>query len=273
MKGLKTYILHLGDGNVDSNYFVGSSTVGTVANPHEEHMLLRHPYVSVLIDHPEAGWILFDTGPTRHPERDCTPGMQNRCIFELPEECSMESQLALVGLTPKDIKHVIISHLHNDHLGNAHLFAETADFYVAKAEMAEAACRILEKPHDIEYAATAWYLRDEVFQPVKQWHYIEDDYELFPGIDVLTLPGHTACVLGLLIHNENQPVLVCSDAINESRNYEYGIQPSYLFDSLGWVKSIEKVKRLQKKYNARLVFGHDENQFYNELKLAPEYYD
>lgn len=266
---MKTYVLHYGDGNVDSNYFVGQSTCASVESPEEPHMMLRHPYVGVLIDHPECGWILYDTGPTRTIE-DLPASIRYRCKFELPEECSMENQLALVGLKPEDIKHVVMSHLHNDHLGQAKLFAETADFYVARDEMANAALSILEDP-DPEHAAQFWYLRDEIFQPVKSWTYIDHDQELFPGIDVVLLPGHSAGVLGLLIHNENQPVFAVADAINEVRNYN-GTMPGVSFNSKAWRESVAKVKELEKKYDAQLIFGHDSDQF-NELKHAPEYYD
>ena len=271
LKGLKTYILHLGDGNLDSNYMVRDDTCASTEFPEEKHRWDRHPYVAVLIDHPECGWILYDTGPSRTPKEDWTDSMLYRCIPELPEETSMENQLKLAGVAPKDIKHVVMSHLHMDHFGNAKLFADTADFYVAKREMEEAALMILQKP-DPEWAAQFWYLRSEVFQTVKSWTYIDHEYELFPGIDVILLPGHTACVLGLLIHNENQPVLVVGDAINNIRNYN-GMPPGPQFDSVGWRASVQKVHELQRKYNAQLVFGHDANQFYNELKLAPAYYD
>jgi len=268
---MKTYFLHFGDGNLDANYFVKDSTLATVDNPNPVVQWNRHPFWGALIDHPECGWILYDTGPTRKVEAEMTKGMVTLCKFELPEETSMENQLQLLGLTPKDIKHVVISHMHMDHLGQAKLFADTADFYVAKDEIAFAAQKILENP-DPEWAGKFCYLRNEVFHPVKSWTYIDHDYELFPGIDVITLPGHTPCVLGLLIHSENQPLLLVSDAINQSINYK-GNPPGAIYDSVNWHRSVQKVRELERKYKAKVIFGHDENQFYNELMLAPKFYD
>jgi RNase P/RNase MRP subunit p30 len=48
--------------------------------------------------------------------------------------------------------------------------------------------------------------------------------------------------------------------------------PGLIYDSLGFVDTVEKVRKLQRKYNAKIIFGHDAKQF-SELKLAPEFYE
>jgi hypothetical protein len=45
-----------------------------------------------------------------------------------------------------------------------------------------------------------------------------------------------------------------------------------LYDSVGFFRSVEKVRRLEHKYHARVVFGHD-GDVLKEFKLSPEYYD
>jgi len=49
--------------------------------------------------------------------------------------------------------------------------------------------------------------------------------------------------------------------------------PGLVYDSLGFINSVEKVRKLQKKYNAKVVFGHDYEQFWSETKLSPDFYE
>ena len=46
----------------------------------------------------------------------------------------------------------------------------------------------------------------------------------------------------------------------------------FLYDSLSFFKSIEKVRALEKKYNAKVVYAHD-YEFFQTLDLAPKFYD
>lgn len=270
MKDMKAYILHLGDAGVESTYFIGDDTAATVDNPTAPHRLLHNPFTAILIDHPQAGWILFDTGIPEDWEQTWTKHMKKTIRVDRPPEKSMERQLDLVGVKPKDIKHVIISHLHMDHTGNMKLFADTADFYFAKKDHELAALNLLAWNEE-QYQGNFFWVRDEVFQRLKSRTYIDRDEELFPGVEIITLPGHSPCVLGLLLHLENQPLLITSDACNCIENYN-GHFPGPMFDNVSYAQSIRKIKDLEKKHGALVMFGHSTEQL-NGLKKAPEFYD
>ena len=47
--------------------------------------------------------------------------------------------------------------------------------------------------------------------------------------------------------------------------------PKIVYDSLGFQKSVEKLRRLQRKYNARIIFPHDLAQF-ETLEKCPIFY-
>jgi len=89
-----------------------------------------------LIEHPE-GLILVDTGETAQIyEKDYLPdgGLYHKAVetrIEPAEEITQ--QLAKIGFTPKDVKTVIFTHLHGDHIGGLPHF-EHCKFYVAKTE-------------------------------------------------------------------------------------------------------------------------------------------
>ena len=269
MKNMKAYILHLGNAWVESNYFIAHNTAGTSDNPNAPHQAIDTPHVGVLVDHPEVGWVLYDTGTQANWEEEWTVAQKSFARVIKPESTNMEYQLGLVGVKPEDIKYVIMSHLHQDHTGNMKLFTG-ADFFVAKDEIAWAALNLLAMNEE-QYQANPFWVRDTVFLKVKSRTYIDRDTELFPGIELITLPGHSPCVLGMVLHLENQPLIFTSDAIHVLQNYNGHVQGT-MYDSLSFVESVRKVKDLEKKYKAKVIFGHDIDQF-NGLKKAPEYYD
>ena len=47
--------------------------------------------------------------------------------------------------------------------------------------------------------------------------------------------------------------------------------PGLAYDTIGYKKTVERIHRLKKKYNAKVLFGHDIDQ-YRTLKFVPEYY-
>ncbi|MBN9070348.1 MAG: MBL fold metallo-hydrolase [Rhizobiales bacterium] len=94
------------------------------------------PAVAMLLLHPEEGPILFDTGydpafleaTARLPEalyRWTTP-------VELPPGADAASQCRALGHDPADIRHVILSHFHGDHVAGLHAFPR-AEIHCARA--------------------------------------------------------------------------------------------------------------------------------------------
>lgn len=271
-RGIKVYPLYLGDMHSDSNGTVWGDTMATVAEPNAPHRLGDAPSVAFLIDHPQVGYILYDTGMPDDPATAWPQFMLESVKFEKPEGTRMVEQLALVGIKPEDIKYVITSHMHMDHIGNDHLFAEKADFFVGKAEAEHAYSLVLgtNALSKIKPSARGYYIKKEVLQDRKSITYIDRDMELFPGIEVALCPGHTPGVLILIVHLDGGTLILTEDALNEQRNYD-GVLPGGVYDSLGYRASIDKIHQLARKYEARVFFGHDAKQF-AQMKKAPEFY-
>lgn len=86
------------------------------------------PALAALIRHPSQGWILFDTGYDRRfleathrfPERLyrwLTPPV-------IPPEQEIASQLRARGIAPEEVRHVVLSHFHADHVAGVHHFPD-----------------------------------------------------------------------------------------------------------------------------------------------------
>jgi glyoxylase-like metal-dependent hydrolase (beta-lactamase superfamily II) len=117
------------------------------------------------------------------------------------------------------------------------------------------------------------YVKKDIEVPVKQYHLIDEDTELFPGIEFISLPGHTSGSSGLVIHLEKDGVLIFPmDAIYNQRVLGPPARAAGLvYDSIAFFKSIEKVITLAKKYQGQIMFSHDMEKF-ETMKKAPDYY-
>lgn len=99
---------------------------------------LRFPALCGVIEHPQRGVILFDTGYSPHffeatqpfPERAyrwVTP------VTLAPQE-TLVSQLARLGIAASEVRHILISHYHGDHVAglkdfpNARFLSTRADY-------------------------------------------------------------------------------------------------------------------------------------------------
>jgi glyoxylase-like metal-dependent hydrolase (beta-lactamase superfamily II) len=258
----RVYILDNGHVECDANWMVAGTVVGTANAKSPPTKWIQIPCYAALIDHPE-GKIFFDLGT--HPDANSIyaevvlegwPLVVNSWkLLELfPYHCEenqrLEKQLALVGLTPNDVSTVVLSHLHFDHCGNLHLF-DHADIYLHPAELKA-------NPHIT----------------VKKPRFVDQDTEIFSGVEIITLPGHTDGLLGLVVHlKEDGTLIFPSDAINTATNYGPPVKASgIIHDSLSFYKSLEKVRGIEKQFNGKVMFSHDMDLF-KTLKKAPEFYN
>jgi N-acyl homoserine lactone hydrolase len=141
----------------------------------------RMPVNVHVIDHPDAR-ILVDTG-----------------IRELhPLAADMEPRLYSFDIDPHSIDVVVNTHLHFDHCGNNHLFADKP-IYVQRREL-EDARRIKD------YTIPEW-----VDPPGISYQVIEGQHQLLPGIRLLPAPGHSDGLQILVIDTGEHPTIVGGD--------------------------------------------------------------
>ncbi|MDO4648069.1 MAG: N-acyl homoserine lactonase family protein [Eubacteriales bacterium] len=268
MKGIKVYILNTGYIYNDADYNHAHINVGTIDNPSPKHVWETVPSYCVLIDHPTEGWILFDTGcDVNALETWPDYVMQSTPYIRKSEDDNLLVQLAKLGLEPKDISKVILSHFHVDHAGNIGLFAETADIYVSEEEASYAFRGAFE---DNKSEMFGFYKKSDIKNNYKKLHYLTEDEELFEGVEVFTAYGHTPGHIGMIVHLENRTLLFPADQVKNQDNYD-GNPGSLVSDSVAWYASAKKVHKLEKKYNAEVFFSHDLKAF-EKMKKCPEYY-
>jgi len=183
-----------------------------------------------LLQHPEHGWMLYDTGYSGHffaaterlPER-----LYRRMLpVQLPAEECLLGQLAARGLRAEDIGHIIVSHYHGDHVAGLRDFPRAR--YIALRADSEAALGLRGKRWQATLHGQLPDLLPEDFldrlqyadafpsRALPAWMApLERGLDLFADGSLLgvPLPGHSAGQLGLYIADvQGRPVLLAADA-------------------------------------------------------------
>lgn len=270
----KLYVLHCGTMGADKNMCVMGGVIGTKENRSIQNVWVEFPLQAFLIETEANGYILFDTGAN---PRCMEPGYWPETTVDVwpttvSDDQRLENQLAKCGVKPQDVKTVILSHMHQDHMGNIGLFKH-ADVYVAKEEFMFGQSQVHLNPDPLTHGG---YIKAELETPVRQYHLVDEDFEIAPGVEVIQLPGHTPNQLGLVVHSENGTYVLPADAVYGPENYGPPAQLSCCFcDSIAFLNSIEKVRKIVDRNQAKIFFSHDsyDGEYWKTLKLAPDFYD
>lgn len=265
---MKLYVLDTGYLETDKNNVVACATIGTYSRPRVRNEWIKLPVLSFLIE-TDSGYILYDTGSNPEAMNGYWPE-HLREIYPLyqSEDQRLEAQLAKCKVKPEDVGTVVLSHMHLDHAGNLNLFPH-ADVYVPKADFAKAQMQVRLNS---DPATHGGYVKADLDVAVKQYHLVEDDFVLAPGVEIINLPGHTPGILGLVVHLEGGTYILPQDCVYTQEIYGPPAKASgLLYDSLAFFESIEKVRKLQEKYDATVIYAHDEEDF-KTLETTPKFY-
>jgi len=220
---------------------------------------VRIPSYGLLIEH-DDGLFVFDTGFDLDHTNAVLP-------FELPEqtpEQTIPAQLHACGHEPGDIKTLVNSHLHFDHVGgNKHLNEATVVVHEQELEQARN-CQPFER---FGYSDRSWDYAGASFRT------ISGDTEVARGLLLFETPGHTIGHYSLLVTPEKgRPMVFAFDVVYTGEALEKGVQPGFHYDPVAGVASIERVKQVAAEHEADIFFSHDMDAW-TGYKHAPEFYE
>jgi glyoxylase-like metal-dependent hydrolase (beta-lactamase superfamily II) len=258
MADATVHLLDRGTVRADAGYVIDGYSMGSAEEPNPDHDFLDFVVWSAVIDHPE-GTYLWDTGS--HPEAGA--GYWPDPLYAAFEhvdadEHDLETDLDRVGYDLGDIDAVVMSHLHLDHAGGLHEFADTdTPIYVHEAELKFAYYSAKTNEGSIAYLASD-FDHDLNWSVVhRHTHTLAADFEL------LHLPGHTPGVLGARIDLPDGTVLIAGDECYVDANYteEVPLGPGLLWSDRDWFESLQRLKELQRRTDADVLYGHDRDHF------------
>jgi glyoxylase-like metal-dependent hydrolase (beta-lactamase superfamily II) len=247
---------------VDESSLVAGIHNASLRNQNPSARWVEIPVCAYLLEI-SKGYILYDTGcHEREATIEADADTPSPYVFSpgqlLPE------RLIKLGVSPEDVKYVVISHLHCDHAGYLYLF-RNAEVIVADAEFTGAM-----RLYGLRGFGAGPYKTqdfDAFLNNVTNWRLLENDeteFEICPGVTAVNFgAGHAFGMLGFFIElPKSGNLLLCSDALYRSDNLGPPIKPpGLIYDSLGYVRSANFIARYAKKHNAKIIFGHDTQQF------------
>ena len=245
----------------------GSSTA---SNPDPGVTRGKGVIIAALIEHPTEGLILFETGAG--PDYPDVWGPPINDIFarvNYKPEHELDAAIKSTGHDIKDIKAVIMGHLHLDHAGGLTYFKGTdVPIYVHELELKHAFYSVLTKTD------LGVYIPQNLHMDLNWKAFHGDTWELAQGITMKHMPGHTPGLSGMLLNlPQSGAWLFTTDQYHVQANYEQDVPQGWLArDHDDWVRTHQMVKSIVKMTGAKLVFGHDGAQF-DKFKHAPEFYE
>ena len=161
-----------------------------------------------------------------------------------------------LGVAPADVKDVVVTHMHWDHVGNFDLFPE-ARIHVQASElgyccskfMQYAPCRRSFRLEDVTSLISRLYGEKVAMH--------EGDVPLFPGLSLHLIGGHSMGLQVVRVRTRVGWMVVASDALHFYRNFE-DQNPFPTIVSLphtvdGWHRALQ----LAEGDMTRLIPGHD----------------
>lgn len=277
MSKTKLYVLDTGTMKMDKGFMVAMHNPATINNPNPPAEFIEFPVYAVLIDHPE-GMILFDTGcnPEGMGEEGRWPeGVQTMFPAFQDESCYLINRLEQLKVQPKDIKYVVSSHLHLDHAGCLELFTE-ATIIVHDTELANTMKQYAMTKDMGAYIwadVQAWVEKDLNWKTIMPH---EDEIELAKGIKILNFgPGHAWGMIGLHVELPGEGgIILASDAVYSEENYGPPAKiPGIIYDSVGYLSAVDRIKKYAERTNSKVWFGHDAKQFRSFIKSTEGFYE
>ena len=211
----------------------------------------------------DDGWIIYDTGcdPNVAIDPSGTWGkLANAYRIEMKNEDHQLARLASIGVTPKDVSHVVASHLHMDHAGGLRFFQDSI-IHVQKAEFRWA--------HFPDKIASAGYVASDFDSASLNFQLDEGDKEIVPGVYVILTDGHTPGHQSLIVDLPSGRFLLTGDCAYERSQIDRLIPPPVTTDEVAAVRSLARVRAIEIRDNATVLVAHDSKAWLT-TRIAPE---
>jgi glyoxylase-like metal-dependent hydrolase (beta-lactamase superfamily II) len=268
----RLYILDLGYQETDLASLTGVVPTTSDDRVHASQWV-KVPTRAFVVRHPQAGWVLFDTGcHPRGMDGHWPKGLRRHAPYHGTPDQTLAAQLQLISLNPSEVDWVVVSHLHFDHAGNIALFANTkagSRVLLHEREFAEA----LVKTHQGLKRYAAGYVEADFILDGIKYQLLDGSRELAPGLEILELPGHSAGQLGLKVRLESTgTVIITSDAAYTRWNLSNPDRvPPSCFDSVAYRKTVKRLVDWSQHDSHFLFLNHDIEQA-SEYRYAPAFY-
>jgi len=209
--------------------------------------------------------ILVDTGiGNRLSERE-------RQIYDPEPADRLTDGLRELGLTPEDITHVVLSHLHFDHVGGVIDKSPTSEirpifskarFYLQKAER-----EIALAPMD-ERLAAAYRHAPECLNALERVELLHGDTVITPQVRTSISGGHTDLHQCVIVEAGGTGLIHLADIVPTTSHIRLAWNAAYDTNPLGTIAAKKRLFSEARAKNLWVSFSHDDKVA--AAKLGPE---
>ncbi|MBW3097189.1 N-acyl homoserine lactonase family protein [Pseudohoeflea coraliihabitans] len=188
--------------------------------------------------------VLVDTGP----KPDVDWGTRYHNPFACADRQSLERQLARHGISPSEIRTVVLTHLHWDHCYGNHLLPR-ARFVVQRSEF--------------EYAKDPLHCDRPIYEcdinpppymvGVESFELVDGDFDVCRGVRTVLMPGHTPGLQGVLVQTGDRRILLGSDHFPLFENIEQNIPTGIVHSLPDWYAASAR----SREFCDLILPGHD----------------
>ena len=181
--------------------------------------------------------------------------------------------LARIGVNGSNVKRVIITHIHFDHVGGMEMFPQAfpqAKFYVQKKEFDFwIKSPVAKKRPFVGITDPLANMIVGDMEGTDRLQLICGDQIILPGIELLLTPGHTLGLQSVAVNTAKGKAIVASDCAHIARSFKEDNPSCLIMDLVGWLGSYEKLRA--KASSIDLIFpGHDVKMLNDFPKVAED---
>ncbi|WP_044642295.1 MBL fold metallo-hydrolase [Risungbinella massiliensis] len=251
---------------------------GKIVNPKSNWKKRVFPALFFLIVHPEQGPILIDTGYSKYffKETKRFPfslfHLLTPVTFEQEEEAVQ--QIKKVGISPEDVKWIVLTHLHADHIAGVKDFPN-ATFICSQKELnavhGKGDWKSLRRGFIPNLLPSDFGQRVKVIEELSQqnisakFSMFNTAYDLFGDNSLIAvdLPGHAQGQIGLFFQDEQgKTIFLASDSCWVKEAYEEIVLPHPLSNL---------ITEQPKEYRESLVKVHNLAKEHPDIRIIPSH--
>ena len=221
-----------------------------------------HPVPAFLVEHPNEGPFLVDVGydPSVASDPARTLGllfgrvlMRHRCAAR-----TVRDQVAACGVDPADVRLVVMTHLHLDHVSASGQWP-AAEFVVDRAELAAAFAQRAPGPYVRSHLSTIrrWREIDYGSSAAAPFASFARTIDLFGdgSVRLISSPGHSPGHQSVLLRLAGRYALICGDAAMSALELRERVVDGLIIDQRGYLRSGDEARAFVRAHPETLAIA------------------